>query len=36
MIEYDEILNILLEILIENLEDSTENTRVISAGRSKC
>lgn len=35
MIEYDEILNILLEILIENLEDSIENTRIISAGRSK-
>ncbi len=35
MIEYDEILNILLEILLENLGDSQDNTPVISTGSSK-
>jgi heat-inducible transcriptional repressor len=35
MIEYDEILNILLEILLENLSASTDNSQVISIGSSK-
>lgn len=35
MIEYDEILNILLEILIENLEEDAESGNVVSTGSSK-
>lgn len=35
MIEYDEILNILMNILVENIDDAVENTRVVSTGRSK-
>ncbi|AEE91240.1 Heat-inducible transcription repressor HrcA [Tepidanaerobacter acetatoxydans Re1] len=35
MIEYDEILNLLLEILLDNLGDIQENTQVVSAGSSK-
>jgi len=35
MIEYDEILNILLEILLENLDDVDESGNVVSTGSSK-
>jgi heat-inducible transcriptional repressor len=35
MIEYDEVLNILLEILLESLDDSNDNVKVITAGSSK-
>jgi len=35
MIEYDEILNILLEILLENLDDVIESNSVVSTGSSK-
>lgn len=35
MIEYDEILNILLEILLENLDDVSESNSVVSTGSSK-
>ncbi|GAQ25554.1 heat-inducible transcriptional repressor HrcA [Tepidanaerobacter syntrophicus] len=35
MIEYDELLNILLEILLNNLEEMQQNAPLISAGSSK-
>ncbi len=35
MIEYDEILNLLLEILLKNLSDVPDNTSVVSMGGSK-
>ena len=35
MIEYDQILNILMDILVENVDDVVENTLVVSTGRSK-
>ena len=35
MIEYDEILNMLLEILIENLDEEDERSKVVSTGSSK-
>ena len=35
MIEYDEILNVLLEILLENLDDASESSTVVSTGGSK-
>lgn len=34
-IQYDEILNILLDILVENVDEAKEETRVISTGSSK-
>jgi heat-inducible transcriptional repressor len=35
MIEYDEVLNILLDILLESLDDNSDSAKVITAGSSK-
>jgi len=35
MIEYDDILNVLFEILLENLEEEAESGNVVSTGSSK-